>query len=54
MGLERSCQSCMMPKNSEMFKSGTNKDGSLNNNYCNYCYNNGELEMKDTTKIKKL
>jgi len=53
MGLEKFCQSCMMPKNSKMFKSGTNKDGSLNNNYCNYCYNNGEFEMKDTIKTAK-
>lgn len=22
---------------------GTNKDGSINNDYCKYCYNNGEF-----------
>ena len=50
MGLEKFCQSSMMPKNSEMFKSGTNKDGSLNKNQC---YNNPEFEMKDTIKLQK-
>ena len=39
-----------MRKNSEMFKSGANKDGSLNKNQC---YNNREFETKDTIKLQK-
>lgn len=53
MGLEKFCQSCMMPKDSEMFKAGTNADGSINTEYCNYCYNNGEFEMSETIKTAK-
>ena len=36
------CQSCGMPLVSED-QLGTNKDGSINNDYCKYCYNNGEF-----------
>ena len=31
----------MMPKDSDMFKAGTEKDGALNLEYCNDCYDNG-------------
>lgn len=36
------CQSCGMPitKNSLL---GTNKDGSINKDYCKYCYKDGEF-----------
>jgi hypothetical protein len=49
------CQSCGMPlKESEMF--GTNDDGSKNEEYCKFCYQNGEftdagISMED--KIEK-
>jgi radical SAM superfamily enzyme len=34
------CQSCGMPlENAEVI--GTNKDGSINNDYCIYCYKDG-------------
>ena len=36
------CQSCGMPIESDDLL-GTNKDGSLNNDYCKYCYMNGEF-----------
>ena len=36
------CQSCGMPLVSQD-QLGTNKDGSINNDYCKYCYNNGEF-----------
>lgn len=36
------CQSCAMPINSDELL-GTNKDGSLNQDYCKYCYSNGEF-----------
>lgn len=35
------CQSCGMPMTAEQF--GTNKDGSINDDYCKYCYVNGEF-----------
>ena len=34
------CQSCGMPIDSNELL-GTNKDGSLNEDYCKYCYDNG-------------
>lgn len=36
------CQSCGMPISSTI-DLGTNKDGSLNKDYCKYCYKNGEF-----------
>jgi hypothetical protein len=48
MGLEEFCQSCMMPKDSDMFKAGTEKDGTLNLEYCNYCYDNGVFMKSDS------
>jgi hypothetical protein len=36
------CQSCSMPIDSfDLY--GTNKDGSKNNDYCKYCYLNGQF-----------
>ena len=35
------CQSCGMPLDDEKVL-GTNKDGSLNNDYCSYCFKDGE------------
>lgn len=35
------CQSCSMPMTEEQY--GTNKDGSINKDYCTYCYKNGEF-----------
>lgn len=41
------CQSCGMPmQTSDQF--GTNKDGSLNHEYCCYCYKNGAF-LQDCT-----
>lgn len=36
------CQSCGMPITSDE-QLGTNKDVSINNDYCKYCYENGEF-----------
>lgn len=35
------CQSCGMPMAAEFYS--TNKDGSENTTYCNYCYKEGEF-----------
>jgi hypothetical protein len=44
------CQSCGMPLNSDEIK-GTEKNGKLSEDFCIYCYNNGnfvaEMTMKD-------
>lgn len=34
------CQSCAMPIEDDSLL-GTNKDGSINNDYCKYCYDKG-------------
>lgn len=40
--MKQICQSCGMPIESiEVL--GKNKDGSINNDYCKYCYENGEF-----------
>lgn len=36
------CQSCAMPINDENLY-GTNKDKSINKDYCKYCYKDGEF-----------
>ena len=41
------CQSCGMPIISED-QLGTNSDGSINEDYCKYCYKNGEFIDKVT------
>ena len=43
------CQSCGMPikSNSQL---GKNKDGSINNDYCKYCYEDGEFIDQVTMK----
>ena len=40
--MERICQSCGMPLKSDN-ELGTEKDGKLNNDYCKYCYKDGEF-----------
>lgn len=35
------CQSCGMPMVAEQF--GTNADGSINEDYCKYCYVDGKF-----------
>ena len=47
------CQSCGMPLKDELF--GTEKDGSVNKDYCVYCYKDGsftsECTMEETIEI---
>ena len=50
------CQSCGMPLEKEEHK-GTEEDKSLSNEYCTYCYQNGEFTAPDITleqMIKKV
>lgn len=39
---DKICQSCGMPivNNKQL---GTNKDGTINNDYCKYCFDKGEF-----------
>ena len=41
---QKFCQSCGMPMSKEMM--GTNADGSLNEDYCIYCYKDGEFTQE--------
>lgn len=41
------CQSCGMPITSDE-QLGLNKDGSINKEYCKYCYKDGEFIDKVT------
>lgn len=43
---EKFCQSCGMPMTAEDF--GTNKDGSLDEDYCRYCYVDGAFTTDST------
>lgn len=40
--MEKICQSCGMPLDKEELF-GKNKDGSQNEDYCKYCYQDGEF-----------
>ena len=42
------CQSCSMPIDDSLSR-GTEKDGSLSNEYCHYCYRNGAFIVPDLT-----
>jgi len=42
------CQSCGMPMDKDSQKGGTNVDGSKNEEYCSYCYQNGEFTFHGT------
>lgn len=39
---EKFCQSCAMPLTDDIH--GTEKDGSLSEDYCKFCYRNGEFQ----------
>lgn len=45
--MQQICQSCAMPIEDGNLK-GTNKDGSKNDDYCTYCYQNGEFTSDAT------
>jgi hypothetical protein len=41
------CQSCAMPLTEDLY--GTNEDGSLNSDYCKFCYAHGIFTAPDIT-----
>ncbi len=42
------CQSCGMPMKNDPQAGATNADGSLNEAYCSYCYQNGKFTFNGT------
>ena len=44
------CQSCGMPLKKDPAQGGTNADGSKNELYCSYCFQNGEFTYKGDVK----
>ena len=45
---EKYCQSCGMPMNTVETVYGTNADGSKNEDYCAYCFENGAYKQDCT------
>lgn len=49
------CQSCGMPMDTEEAVWGTNADGSQNEEYCSYCYQDGkfnaDMSMEEMIEI---
>ena len=43
------CQSCGMPLVTDKEYFGKNKDGSINEDYCEHCFPNGEFNNPDET-----
>jgi len=48
MNSKQMCQSCGMPLNKDPKGGGTNADGSINEKYCSYCYQNGSFTFEGT------
>jgi hypothetical protein len=44
------CQSCGMPISKDPQNGGTNSDGSKNEIYCSYCYQNGTFTFNGTAE----
>ena len=42
------CQSCGIPMKKDPQGGGTNADGSKNEKYCSYCYQNGDFTFHGT------
>jgi len=43
------CQSCGVPLKKDPKGGGTNEDGSIQLNYCSFCYENGKFKQPDIT-----
>lgn len=48
------CQSCWMPMNKDPNKWGIEKDGSKNEIYCSYCYENWEFTSPEIDTAEKM
>ncbi len=47
---QKFCQCCGMPMGDTNKLYGTNADGSKNEDYCKYCFENGKFTFKGTMK----
>ena len=54
MELDKFCQSCMLPKENELFEKSTEKDGTQNLNYCKLWYVNGEFTNPELKTAKNM
>ncbi len=45
---QKFCQSCGMPMGDTDELYGTNRDGSKNEDYCKYCFENGDFTFQGT------
>ena len=48
------CQCCGMPMRRDPRKGGTNADGSLNTEYCSYCYEKGVFLSPEIDTAEKM
>ena len=46
------CQSCGMPMKKDLNGGGLNADGSRNEKYCSYCYQQGAFTQPDFTALE--
>ena len=44
--MKKMCECCGMPLSKDPKKGGSNKDGSISEKYCSYCYEDGEFFYK--------
>ena len=44
------CQCCGMPMKKDTKHGGTNSDGTISEQYCSYCYQNGEFTFNGTVE----
>jgi hypothetical protein len=47
--MNKFCQSCGMPMKSDPGKGGSEADGSKTDEYCSYCYVDGQFMQPDMT-----
>ena len=43
------CQSCGMPMKKDPKGGGSNSDGSINADFCSYCFENGKFTQENIT-----
>lgn len=52
--MNKFCQSCGMPLSKDPQNGGTNSDGSKSEDYCSYCYQNGEFSSPEIDTPQKM
>jgi hypothetical protein len=54
MGLEKFCQSCMLPRAHKKHENGTEEDGTDNTLYCKLCYTDGTFVNPEIKTAKDM